>query len=423
MIAPAAGAVAAAEVKPSVGSAAAAAAAAPPPWLKDFRLLVVSDSSSTHTHRWTHWFRDRGAKVSVLSTFPDKIDGVNVIHFPGKKWYRSIPKLRMLLDYLPFRQIIRDIDPQLIHFHFVSEGGRAYFWEKIDVPMVASSWGQDVIFDTGPQPKAEVSLRRIFARCRFVTATTHQLARETARYVSPGRSIYVIPFGVDLHQFPLKSASDGRGAAGQNKPVTLGFVKHLLPKYGPDVMVEAFAEIHRLRPNTKLVLAGRGWMQPQLERRVAELGLAGAVEILGRVPHDQVPALTRSFDLMVMPSVYESETFGVAAIEASASGVPVVASRVGGVPEAVIDGQTGILVPPRDVKALVETCIALIDDPKRRRTMGLAGRRFVERYYQWQQNCLAMEEVYRAVIESDAPRGVPVFREGVQPDLSVPPEG
>src|SRR5688572_25517021 len=383
MIAPAVGAVIA-EAKPSIGSAAAiAAAAGAPPWIKDLRLLVVSDSSSTHTHRWTHWFRDRGAKVSVLSTFPDKIDGVNVIHFPGRKWYSRIPKLRMVLDYMPFRQIIRDIDPQLIHFHFVSEGGRAYFWEKIDVPMVASSWGQDVIFDTGPQPKAEVSLRRIFAKCRFVTATTHQLARETAKYVAPGRSIYVIPFGVDLNQFPLKSMSEVRGAA-PNKPVTLGFVKHLLPKYGPDVMIEAFAEIHRLRPNTKLVLAGRGWMQNQLERRVAQLGLTGAVEILGRVPHDQVPALTRSFDLMVMPSVYESETFGVAAIEASASGVPVVASRVGGVPEAVIHGETGVLAPPRDVKALIETCIALIDDPARRHEMGLAGRRFVERYYQWQ---------------------------------------
>ena len=63
------------------------------------------------------------------------------------------------------------------------------------------------------------------------------------------------------------------------------------------------------------------------------------------------------------------------------------------------------------------------DDPQRRRTMGLAGRRFVERYYQWHQNCLAMEEIYRAVLESDAPRGVPIYRQGVVPDLHVPPEG
>ena len=417
MIAPAAPV---AVVKPLVRSVASA-----PARVKDLRLLIVADSSSTHTHRWAHWFRDRGAKVTVLSTFPDKIDGVNVVHFPGKRWYHRIPKVKMLVDYLPFRRIVREIDPQLVHFHFVSEGGRAFYWDKIDVPIVASSWGQDVIFDTGPQPKAAASLRKMFAKCRFVTATTHQLARETARYTPAGRAIYIIPFGVDLGRFPVKEGSGFgvQGSGDRERVVTLGFVKHLLPKYGPDVMVEAFAEVHRARPNTKLVLAGRGTMREQLERRVAELGLTGAVDIVGRVPHEQVPALVRSFDVMVMPSVYESETFGVAAIEASASGVPVVASRVGGVPEAVIHGETGLLVPPRDAKALAEACIALIDDPQRRRTMGLAGRRFVERYYQWQENCLAMEEIYRATLESDAVRGVPVYREGVEPDLHVPAQG
>jgi glycosyltransferase involved in cell wall biosynthesis len=144
------------------------------------------------------------------------------------------------------------------------------------------------------------------------------------------------------------------------------------------------------------------------------------VQILGRVEHEQVPALIRSFDLMVMPSVYESETFGVAAIEASASGVPVVASRVGGVPEAVRHEQTGLLVRPRDVEALAEACIALIDDPKRRREMGLAGRRFVERYYNWSDNTRLMGEVYRAAIDGTSVRGVPIYQPGKEPELIVP---
>jgi glycosyltransferase involved in cell wall biosynthesis len=203
--------------------------------------------------------------------------------------------------------------------------------------------------------------------------------------------------------------------------VTLGFVKWLKPKYGPDVMVEAFAKIHAARPNTKLVLAGKGEMQEALQARVNELGLQSAVQILGRVEHERVPALIRSFDIMVMPSVYESETFGVAAIEASASGVPVVASRVGGVPEAVLHEQTGLLVPPRDVDALAQACIALIDDPARRGEMGRAGERFVRRYYSWPDNTRLMGEVYRAAVEGTSVRGVPIYQAGKEPDWAVPP--
>jgi glycosyltransferase involved in cell wall biosynthesis len=394
--------------------------------LKGLRLLIVADSSTTHTHRWAHWARDAGAVVTVLSPFSDAIDGVRVVKFPPeKKWYHKIPKARMLLDLFPFRKLVREIDPQLIHFHFVSEGGRAFYWDKIAVPMVASTWGQDVIFDKGPDPKAEASLKKMLAKCRIITATTHQLARETARYTDADRPIYVIPFGVDLARFPLSPSpgtpGEGRGEGSSGRPITLGFVKWLKPKYGPDVLLEAFAKIHAARPNTKLILAGKGELQPQLEKRVVELNLQNAVQILGRVDHDKVPALIRSFDIMVMPSVYESETFGVAAIEASASGVPVVASKVGGVPEAVIHNQTGLLVSPRDVDALATACITLIDNAALRRDMGQAGRRFVERYYSWPDNTRLMSEIYRAAVEGTSPKEVPIYQAGKEPNLQVPP--
>jgi glycosyltransferase involved in cell wall biosynthesis len=383
--------------------------------MRGLRLLIVADSSTTHTHRWAHWARDAGAVVTVLSPYSDPIEGVRVVKFPpDKRWYHRIPKARMLLDLVPFRRVIREIDPQLIHFHFVSEGGRAFYWDKVRVPMVASTWGQDVIWDRTPSPREVTSLTKMLGRCRIVTATTHQLARETARYMGADRPIYVIPFGVDLSRFEVREAASG------DDQVVLGFVKWLKPKYGPDVMVEAFAKIHAARPNTKLVLAGRGEMQEQLQRRVDELKLTDAVQILGRVDHDKVPALIRSFDVMVMPSVYESETFGVAAIEASASGVANVASRVGGVPEAVIHGKTGLLVPPRDVDALAAACIELIDNPGRRREMGLAGRRFVERYYDWRENTRLMSEIYRAALDGTNVRGVPIFKVGREPDLVVP---
>jgi glycosyltransferase involved in cell wall biosynthesis len=384
-----------------------------PSFLKNLRLLIVADSSTTHTHRWAEYFRDRGVDLTVLTHAAEQIPGVRVIQFPQKHWYHHIPKLRMLLDYQPFQKLIRQLDPQLIHFHFVSEGGRAFYWDRINVPMIASTWGQDVIFDNGPYPGAEISLRKMLNRCRLITATTHQLARETANYTPAGKPIYVIPIGVDLSRFQLRDEKP-------NDIITLGFVKWLLPKYGPDILIEAFAAIHRERPNTKLLMAGRGDMREQLENRIKQLNLTDSIQILGRVEHAKVPELIRSFDIMLMPSIYESETFGVAAIEASAAAVPVIASRVGGVPEAVLHNQTGLLVPPKDPAALAHACIELIDDAPRRRQMGLAGRRFVERYYDWNYNTKQMEEIYRAALENDSPRNLPIYSPGRAPDLHVP---
>ena len=385
------------------------------PDLKGLRLLIVADATTTHTHRWSQFFADRGADVTVLSWFEGKIDRVKVVVFPPRRrWYHRVPKLRLWMDCRPMRQLVRRIDPQIIHFHFVCEGGRAYYWDALaNVPVIASSWGQDVIFDNGPYRGAEAGLRSVFARARFVTATTHMLARETARYTPPSKPIYVIPFGVDLDRFSVREPNT-------TDQITLGFVKHLLPKYGPDILLEAFALVHRKRPRTRLIMAGRGSMHEALERRAHQLALGNSVAILGRVAHERVPELIRSFDIMVMPSIYESETFGVAAIEASACGVPNIASRIGGVPEAVIHERTGLLVPPRDVDALAAAIIELIDAPDRRRAMGLAGRRFVEKHYVWQSNAALMSEIYRAALAGDEPRGVPIYSQGVEPDLDVP---
>jgi glycosyltransferase involved in cell wall biosynthesis len=222
--------------------------------MRGVRLLVVADSSTTHTHRWAHWARDAGAVVTVLSPYADPIEGVRVVKFPpDKRWYHRIPKARMLLDLLPFRRVIREIDPQLIHFHFVSEGGRAFYWDNVRVPMVASTWGQDVIWDRTPTPREVTSLTKMLGRCRIVTATTHQLARETARYMAADRPIYVIPFGVDLSRFPIREG-EAPSEPSSDRPVTLGFVKWLKPKYGPDVTDPLSRELLTARLHKQITL-------------------------------------------------------------------------------------------------------------------------------------------------------------------------
>ena len=161
--------------------------------------------------------------------------------------------------------------------------------------------------------------------------------------------------------------------------------------------MEAFAKIAAACPEARLTLAGKGDMTDELHARVAELGLADKVDFPGRLPHEQMMAAMQATDIVVMPSTCQ-ESFGVTAIEASACEVPVVATRVGGVPEAIVDGHTGILVPPFDVESLAMACISLIRDPERRSALGRAGRQFVLSHYQWQRNAATMASVYRQLL-------------------------
>jgi glycosyltransferase involved in cell wall biosynthesis len=135
-----------------------------------------------------------------------------------------------------------------------------------------------------------------------------------------------------------------------------------------------------------------------LRKFAREKGVGRIVDFVGRIPHEEVPAFLASLDVFCMPSRWESETFGVAAVEAEAMEIPVVATRVGGVPEAVNDGVSGILVPPNDTIAVADAVASLLDDSEKRGDMGRAGREYVREHYDWYRNAGQMEEIYKSIL-------------------------
>lgn len=131
-----------------------------------------------------------------------------------------------------------------------------------------------------------------------------------------------------------------------------------------------------------------------------ELGIAGDVTFLGDVPHDEVPRVLSTFT--VYAALSRSESFGVAVAEASACGIPIVATRVGGLSEVVREGVTGLLVPPEDARAAADAIARLVADSRERSEMGVAGRDFVRKTYEWDLCVDSMLEVYRVACEPAA---------------------
>ena len=368
------------------------------------RVLMVAEAATSHTHKWAAYLVEQGYSVTVVSQSPGEISGARTIQFPPDGvWWSWLPRVRAgggwprwIAGWPQWRRILASVDPDIVHVHFIAGEARDCFYYRACPRLVVSAYGSDVVFDRDAPPAARTvrRIRSLLRQAARVTATSHFLQAETRKFLPPRLPIRVLPFGVDCEQFKPAAAPDAVKAG----EIVLGFVKTLSSAYGPDILLEAFASIHAQRPRTRLILAGCGPMDASLRARSAELGLGESVSFPGRVPHADVPRLMQRFDLFVMPSVVQ-ESFGVAALEASACGVPVVASRVGGVAEVVIDGTTGVLVEPRDARALATACVTLIDRPLVRRSMATAGRRFVLARYDWQDTAAQMRTLYESLIE------------------------
>jgi glycosyltransferase involved in cell wall biosynthesis len=349
------------------------------------RICYLADAVSVHSQKWARFFAERGNDVHVISFRPADVPGVKVhyIHPP-------LGKLGYILSSGKISRLIRRISPDLLHAHYATSYGLVGALSGYH-PYLISSWGSDVLWSPRRFFLFGWMLRYNFKRADRLTATSRMLAEATAAFCPPGTTVRVIPFGVDTDAF-----SPPANARADDKSLTIGVVKTLRPHYGIRELILAFRRIADAFPDARLVIVGGGEQYADLQALVISLGMERRITLAGPVGHEQIPKCLHGFDLFVVPSL--SESFGVAAIEASATGLPVIASRVGGLPEVVLDGETGLLIPPGDVDALADAMSRLLGDPVLRAQMGQAGRQFVLEHYRWQDNARLMERLYSDVL-------------------------
>jgi L-malate glycosyltransferase len=345
------------------------------------RLVYLADAPYVHTRRWVDYFVAAGHEVHVISFRPAEIEGARVHYVDG--WER-FGKLRYLIHAGRVARLVRDIQPDLVHaLHLTSYG---FLAARAGVhPCVISVWGTDVLEAPRLTPFHRLITRYALARADRVTATGMRLAEATLPYMPPETDVDVIPYGVDLDRF--------RPEPGPPRDeLVVGSVGRLSPEKGLKYLIRAMPEVVREQPNVRLLLAGDGPDRRSLERLATRLDLAERVEFTGELPHDRVPQALARIDVFAMPSTWEG--FGVAALEAAAMEVPVIASNIHGIPDVVDDGVTGILVPPKDVEALSRALLRLLRDRDERRRMGRAGRDMVGARYSWPDNARRMAALY-----------------------------
>lgn len=192
------------------------------------------------------------------------------------------------------------------------------------------------------------------------------------------RKVRVIPNGVDANVFYPRTEEPSDEA----HPLHIVAVAHLIPEKGVQVLLQALHQAKERLPNVVVSIAGDGYYAPNLRAMTSRLGLEGQVRFLGNISNQEI--LLRDADIAVVPSLWQ-EAFGFTVAEAMASAAPVIASRIGGVPELVDPGrggqQAGRLVPPGDSGALAEALVELAKSAHLRRQLGQAGLHRVHARY------------------------------------------
>jgi len=224
-------------------------------------------------------------------------------------------------------------------------------------------------------------------------------------YGVPASRVTVVPCGVDTEVFrPLERVGARKQLGLPAKEPVILFVGRIEPLKGIDVLLRAVSHIEgRFRV---LVIGGDGKdlsRKAELAALAAELRIADKLTFLDAVPHDDLPLYYNAADICVVPSYYES--FGLVAVEAMACGVPVIASRVGGLKETILDGQTGYLVPWLCPEPFAERLELLLNNEPLRQSLGREARGAAERYH-WSEVAARVEDVYHELVSQY--RGVAV---------------
>ena len=290
-------------------------------------------------------------------------------------------------------------EPDVVHSHFWMSGLAALAAQPAAVPLVHTFHALGSVkrrhqgaADTSPPERLDLE-RYIAGTADQIIATCSDEIVELSRMGASGERVTVVPCGVDLSVFRIDGAAEPR-RAGCARLVTLGRV---VERKGVDDVIRALAEV----PGAELIVAGgpepsRCGTDEEFRRLrslAADLEVAGRVLLRGRVARADVPALLRSADAFVCYPWYEP--FGIVALEAMACGVPVVTAAVGGMLDTVVDGVTGVQVPPRRPDLLAAALRRMLASPRQRAWMGANGHARAQRLYGWDRVARSTLRVYQ----------------------------
>ena len=340
------------------------------------KILFLAPANSNHTQKWAGYFISKGYDVHVISLTEGNIQGatLHILKTNTNVNASDFNKLSYLFYVKKISKITKAVAPDIVSVHYAtSYGGLAALSNIKNYSL--SIWGSDVYHFPQKSFFHKLVLKYSLHRAHLLLSTSKAMALEAKKYTR--KDFVITPFGVDTDLFnPQKRTRN-------DNLFVFGNIKSLSPVYGIELIIKAASLIKRKRPDIKFQvrIAGKGPYEVQYKKMAIEEGVDNIVW-LGFIPQEQAAVEWANFDVAVIPSYRES--FGVSALEAQASSIPVIITDVDGLKEATIPNQTSIVVNKGDAEAIADSLIFFYDNKEVAKKMGAAGRLFVKSTYEYE---------------------------------------
>ena len=302
-----------------------------------------------------------------------------------------------------YMKLLKEKTPKLIHAHFGVEGLYVLpLAKRLNIPLVTTFHGFDATTSVSALLRSRAPSWMNYALFRRNLAKHGDLFICVSEYIRqkviqlgfPEERTCVHYMGIDTQAIQPRDPS--------LETRTLLHVARLVEKKGTEYLIRAFSEVAIKDRDVQLIIIGDGPLKLSLIQLRDSLGLTERIQFLGAQPHEVVLQIIQKAAALVLPSVTaksgDAEGLGMVLLEAAATGVPVIGTLHGGIPEAIVDGQTGYLVPERDVYQLADRIIYLLEDNTKRQQMGQQSRMLMENNFDIRKQTVLLENFYKQVL-------------------------
>lgn len=283
----------------------------------------------------------------------------------------------------------------ILHAHFGPVGNNFRFAKDLfDSPLIVTFYGYDLC--TVPRKEGPKVYNKLFKKLDSVIAISDNAGKLLRTLGCPIDKIRRLNLGINLNDFPFQART-----LKPNEKVKILTVARLVEIKGVDYSIKAVAKVMEKSAAVHYDIIGEGPERSKLERIIQELGLEKSITLHGAQNSKYVKQMMAQSHLFVLPSINlhgDQEGTPISLMEAQASGIPVVASQTGGIPDVIVDGYSGFLFPDRNTESLAERLLFLIDHPERWSELGRAGRAHIEQHYNVDKLNIRQVDMYQNLI-------------------------
>ena len=356
----------------------------------------------------TYRLAKRGISVHIVRSKIEEDSFSYEIHFHGIKRKIDSQAVKMMLRNLPVypqscllrnpttiywenlyasnvSRIVKQNDIDLIHAHLAYPEGLVGLLAKkmIKKPLIITLHGSDILTEPSVgygvrlDRRIDVMVKRILISADAVIAGSGTVFNEASKIIDIPNRLYLMPNGVDVNRFnPNLNSTPLKKKLGIEGRTIVFALRNHVPKNGLEYLIRAAPEVIKETNNVVFVIGGDGYLRVSHEQLAAQLGIKDKVIFTGKLLWEEVPYYYAMSDMTVVPSLQEA--FGLVVAEAMACGKPVIGTKVGGIPDQIVDGHNGFLVQPRNSKEIAEKILWLINNPTEAKRVGANGRKIVE---------------------------------------------